>query len=68
MSRDESKAEFTWKERRGSMGKLDILKNKVKERYVHKDKFLRKSRSNITSKTKGGELDEIKKSFIKEDV
>ena len=41
-SSDESKGAFIWKERRGTMGKLGTLKIKAKERYVHKDKFLRK--------------------------
>ena len=35
-SRDEPKAAFIWKEKRGTMGKLDILKIKQKGSYVHK--------------------------------
>ena len=46
-SRDESKATFIWKERRGTMGKAGYIENKTKRRYIHKDKFLRKSRSDL---------------------
>ena len=62
--RDESKAAFIWKERRGSKH----IVNKVKERQIQKGKLKRISRSDFTSISKIGELDEIGKSYIKGDV
>ena len=45
-------------------GETEHIVNKAKGRYVRKGKLKRNSRSNFTSISKGGGLDEIKKKII----